>query len=78
MIWFFKALLLSLIKNNDNDSQILSLICIQYLRDEFNFWIVLGTMNTSGLLQSKLSPKGFKSTLQETRSIHDSIKLPKI
>ena len=28
-------------------------------------------MNTSGLLQSKL-------TLQETRSIHDSMKIPKI
>ena len=29
-------------------------------------------MNTSGLLQSKWSPKGFALTLQETRSIHDS------
>ena len=29
-------------------------------------------MNTSGLLQSKWSSKGFSLTLQETRSIHDS------
>ena len=35
-------------------------------------------MNTSGLLQSKWSPKGFTLTLQETRSIHDSMNLPKI
>ena len=28
-------------------------------------------MNTSGLLQSKWSPRGFTLTLQETRSIHD-------
>ena len=35
-------------------------------------------MNTLGLLQSKWSPKGFMLTLQETRSIHDSINLPKI
>ena len=35
-------------------------------------------MNTSGLLQSKWSPKGFTLTLQETRSIHDPMKLPKI
>ena len=39
-------------------------------------------MYTSGLLQSKWSPKGFTSgftlTLQETRSIHDSMNLPKI
>ena len=41
------------------------------LRNEFNFWKVHGIMNTSGLLQSKL-------TLQETRSIHDSMNLPKI
>ena len=33
-------------------------------------------MNTSGLLQSKLSPNTF--TLQYTRSIHDSMNLPKI
>ena len=30
-------------------------------------------MDTSGLLQSKWSPKGFTLTLQETRSFHDSI-----
>ena len=36
-----------------------------YLRNEFDFWNVHGIMNTSGLLQSKLSPKGFMLTLQE-------------
>ena len=35
-------------------------------------------MNTSGLLQSKWSPKGFMLTLQETQSIHDSMNLTKI
>ena len=35
-------------------------------------------MNTSGLVQSKWSPKGFTLTLQETRSIHDSLNIPKI
>ena len=35
-------------------------------------------MNTSGLLQSKWSPKGFTLTLQETWSIHDSMNIPKI
>ena len=35
-------------------------------------------MNTSGLLQSKWSPKGFTLTLQETRSIYDSMNIPKI
>ena len=30
-------------------------------------------MNTSGLVQSKWSPKGFTLTLQETQSIHDSM-----
>ena len=51
-----------------------------YIRNEFNFWNVHGIMNTSGLVQSKLSPKGFTLTLQETRSIHDSmnIEFPKI
>ena len=34
-------------------------------------------MNTSGLLQSKWSPKGFMWTLQETQSIHDSMNIPK-
>ena len=50
----------------------------KYLRNEFDFWNVHGIMNTSGLLQSKESRKGFTLTLQETRSIHDSMKLPKI
>ena len=44
---------------------------IFYLRNEFNFWKVHGIMNTSGLAQSSL-------TLQETRSIHDSMNLTKI
>ena len=35
-------------------------------------------MKTSGLLQSNRSPKGFTLTLQETRSIHDSMNIPKI
>ena len=35
-------------------------------------------MITSGLLQSKWIPKGFMLTLQETRSIHDSMNRPKI
>ena len=35
-------------------------------------------MNTSGLVQSEWSPKGFTLTLQETRSIHDSMNIPKI
>ena len=38
-----------------------------YLRNEFNFWNVHGTMNTAGLL-----------TLQETRSIHDSMNRSKM
>ena len=48
---------------------------LHLLRNEFNFWNVHGMMNTSGLLQSKWSPKasGFTLTLQETRSIHDSM-----
>ena len=40
------------------------------MRNEFNFWNVYGIMNASGLLQSK--------TLKETRSIHDSMNIPKI
>ena len=36
-----------------------------HLRNEFDFWYVHGIMNTSGLLQ-------------ETRSIHDSMNIPKI
>ena len=35
-------------------------------------------MNISGLLQSKWSPKGFMLSLQDTRSIHDSMNIPKI
>ena len=35
-------------------------------------------MNTSGLVQSKWSPKGFTLILQETWSIHDSMNIPKI
>ena len=35
-------------------------------------------MNTSVLLQSKCSPKGFTLTLQKTRSIHDSMNFTKI
>ena len=49
-----------------------------HLRNECNFWKVHGIMNTSGLVQSKCSPKGFTLTLQETLSIHDSMNLPKI
>ena len=49
-----------------------------YLRNEFDSLKVNGIMNTSGLLQSKWSPKGFMLTLQETWSIHDSINIPKI
>ena len=49
-----------------------------HLKNEFDFWKVHGIMNTSGLLQSKENPKGFTLTLQETRSIHDSMDLPKI
>ena len=53
------------------------------LRNEFDFWKVHGIMNTSGLLQSKLSPSGFtltlqELTLQETPYIHDSKNLQKI
>ena len=48
------------------------------LRNELDFWKVHGIMNTSGLLQSKWSPKGFTLTLQDIRSIHDSTNLPKI
>ena len=38
-----------------------------YYRNEFNFRNVHGIMNTSGLF-----------SLQETRSIHDSMNIPKI
>ena len=49
----------------------------KYLRAEFDFWNVYGIINTSGLLQSKWSPLGFTLTLQDTRSIHDSMNIPK-
>ena len=42
------------------------------LRNEFDFWKVRGIMNTSDLLQS------FTLTLQETRSSHYSMNLPKL
>ena len=48
---------------------------LRYLRNEFNFWNVHGIMNTSGHVQSK---GGFTLTLQETRSIHDSMNITKI
>ena len=35
-------------------------------------------MNTSGLVQSKWSPKRASLTLHETRSVHDSMNRPKI
>ena len=35
-------------------------------------------MNTSGLVQSKWSRSGFTLTLLETRSIHNSMNIPKI
>ena len=37
-----------------------------HLRNEFNFWDVHGIMNTSGLLQSKWSPKLLKSPQKQT------------
>ena len=43
------------------------------LNNEFDFWKVHGIMNASGLLQSKCSLSGFTLTLQETRSVHDSM-----
>ena len=44
------------------------------LRDEY-IWNVHGIMNTSDLLQRA---SGFMLNLQETRSIHDSMNIPKI
>ena len=41
---------------------------VQQLRNDFNFWNVHGIMNTPGLLQ----------TLQENRSIHDSMNRSKL
>ena len=49
---------------------------IFYLSNEFNFWNHYGIMSTSGLLQCKWSPNTL--SLQETRSIHDSMNRPKI
>ena len=40
------------------------------LRNEFDFWNVYGTLSCSC--------SGFTLTLQETRSIHDSMNIPKI
>ena len=37
-----------------------------------------GIMNTSSLLQSKWSPKGFTLTLHETQRIHDSMNILKM
>ena len=48
------------------------------LRNEFNFWNVHGIMKTSVLLQSKWSAKALTLTLQETRSIPDSMNRLKI
>ena len=45
-----------------------------HLRNEFDFWKVPGIMNTLCLLQSK----NFMLTLQENRSIHHSMNIPKI
>ena len=56
---------------------LVSYYCIS-LRNKLNFWNVHGIMNTSGLLQSELSPLGFKLYLQETQNFHDSMKIPKI
>ena len=53
-------------------------ITMIYLRNKFSFLNIHGIMNTLGLLQSKRNPKGFTITLQETRSIHDSMKRSKI
>ena len=58
--------------------QIFSEYNCEYLRNEFNFWNVHGVINTLGLLQSKWSQKGFTLTLQETRSIHDSMNISKM
>ena len=49
-----------------------------HLRNKFDFWNVHGIVNTLSLLQSKGSPKSFMITVQEIRSIHDSINRPKI
>ena len=48
------------------------------MRNKFNFWSVHGIMNTAGLLQSLCEALRASLTLQETRSIHDSMNIPKI
>ena len=48
------------------------------LRNKFDFWSVHGIMSISGLVQSKWSLKCFMLTLQETWSIHGSMKRSEI
>ena len=43
-----------------------------------SFWMVHGIMNISGLLQNYHEALWASLTLQETRSIHESMNLPKI
>ena len=50
----------------------------EHIFKKFIFLNVHGIMNTSGLLQSKRRSKGFTLILQETRSIHDSMNIPKL
>ena len=68
----YKTVLFSIIINDFYilDIKIISNISNANISNKFNFWNVHGIMNTSGLLQSSL-------TLQETQSIHDSLKIPK-
>ena len=47
-----------------------------YLRNEFNFWNVHGILMLR--VSCKESASGFTLTLQETKSIHDSMNIPKI
>ena len=51
------------------------ILSTELLRNEFDFWNVHGIMNTSGLLQSEAQRA---SQLCKTRSIPDSMNLPKI
>ena len=46
-------------------------------RNKFNFWSVHGIMNTPGILQSQRQALWVSLTLQETRSVHDSMNRPK-
>ena len=48
----------------------------EHIFKKFIFWNVHETMNISGLLQSERSSKGFTLTLQEIRSIQDSMNIP--